>query len=110
MRMSLRGERIFQPVYAALICPTPIKILAVFATENKLREEFEHAADQIKLWGRDFKVNHTNRTIDTPIGSRVFFKCGVNALQGMEVHDYWVDESIEYDPEMLNLVSCRARL
>lgn len=115
MRINLRGKQIFQGLYAVLVSPTPIKVLAVFANHDKLREEFRTAVNQVTMWGTGFKVRLADQIIETPVGSQLFFRSvetgsHLDRLKGMEIHDLWVDNDLEPNSGLINFLRCRTRL
>jgi hypothetical protein len=112
MNINLRGKRIFQGLQAVLVSPKPIRVLAVFSSHAKMREEFRLAINQVMMWGTGFQVRHAEYSIETPIGSVLLFRSVELAdhLCGLEVHDFWVDDELESNSWLLTFLSTRARL
>lgn len=113
--IRLRGKPFFTGLMAVLVSPTPIKVLCVFGTHKAMREKFFECADQVLKLGRGFEVRMADNCIKTPIGSVVTFRSisshdAMLSLQGMELHDLWIEDGHPLGEDVYKRLQCRVRL
>lgn len=113
--IKLRGKPFFTGLMAVLVSPTPIKVLCVFGTHKAMRDQFFECADQVLKLGQGFAVRMHDNTITTPIGSVLMFKSisshdSMLQLQGVELHDLWIEDGHPFGEDVYKRLQCRVRL
>lgn len=115
MRINLRGKKLFQGMYAVLVSPEPIRVLAVFETDRAMKTAFQTSVEHMINWGPGFKAYYADGVIEIPNGSKLIFKTvgsrrDLDSLQGLEIHDCWIDDLHSLDDELHDLLASRCRL
>lgn len=113
--MYPKSKAIFRGLQLALLSPVPVRILCVFGTYKACRDQFYECAQQVENSGQGFCVKHIDRSIITPNGSRVMFQVvgfseDFPKFQGLELHDFWVEDGHPFREEVIHKLACRVRL